>query len=92
MRLLPFAMRFSTMSMSMYVPALPVPSLGGRTEMKHFYLHYVFAQRKYETCAHVFVYLLPAVDNDWAGATSVAFIHLSDQQRWETARETGRER
>lgn len=39
-----------------------------------------------------FFYLLPAVDNDWAGATSVAFIHLSDQQRWETARESQEEK
>lgn len=33
---------------------------------------------------HIFFFTfsaLPAVDNDWAGATSVAFIHLSDQQR-----------
>lgn len=34
---------------------------------------------------YVYLFILPAVNDDWAGTTSVAFIHLPEKQEQETA-------
>ena len=76
----PLAMRFSTMSMRMYVPVLLMPSLCDRDARGHMSKH-TGSSKEFNlvlTCQDSF--LLPAVNDDWAGATSVAFVHLPEKQ------------
>lgn len=72
----PFAMRFSTMSIRMYVPVLLVPSLWEEQKQVRFCRCVLELEKSdpYQTCIS-----LPAVNNDWAGTTPVAFIHLSEE-------------
>lgn len=72
----PFAMRFSTMSIRMYVPVLLVPSLWEEQKQVRF-CRWVLQLEKSDSCQTCIS--LPAVNNDWAGTTPVAFIHLSEE-------------
>lgn len=70
----PLAMRFSTMSMRIYVPVLLVPSLWEEEkQIRLSKLVQICSGWRIQTCIS-----LPAVNNDRAGTTPVAFIHLSE--------------